>query len=95
MCSVLFVSENIGKRNIKLAFNVHSSTCKSEHAPEHLQQGLVHEPVDVLGMVVSLVSALALFLGLTRVDALQDAQAPACQAGSHLVHTPQAGCEST
>ena len=46
---------------------------KKLRAPEDLQQGLVHEPVDVLDMVVGLVGSLDLLLRLTRVDALENA----------------------
>ena len=51
--------------------------------PEDLQQGLVQEPVDVLDMVVRLVGSLDLLLGLTWVDALQDAQPPATRVEMH------------
>lgn len=37
----------------------------------------MHEPVDVLDMVVSLVGSFDFLLGLTGVDTLENAQAPA------------------
>lgn len=58
-----------------------SVLCVSRHgcgAPEDLQQGLMHEPVDVLDMIVRLVGSLHFLLGFARVDALQDTQSPEC-----------------
>jgi hypothetical protein len=42
-------------------------------SPKDLQQRLVHEPVDVLDMVVCLVGTFDLLFGLSGVDAFQDA----------------------
>ena len=60
-------------------------TCKT-NSPEHLQQRLVHEPVDILGMVVCLVGSLGLLLGLTGVDALENAQAPVFRGADVVAH---------
>ena len=51
----------------------------SRVAPELVQQRLVRQVVDVLHVVVRLILTLRLFPGLPRVDALQDAQPPACE----------------
>ena len=52
----------------------------SPHIPERLQQWLMHQEIYVLDVVVGLVGAMHLLLGLARVDALEDAQAPAAGA---------------
>jgi hypothetical protein len=46
-------------------------------APEGVQQRLVQQPVDVLDVIVRLVRALDLLLGLTRMNTLENAYAPA------------------
>lgn len=45
-------------------------------SPEGVEQRLVGEPVDVLDVVVGLAGAMRLFLRLTRVYPLEDAQPP-------------------
>jgi hypothetical protein len=54
-------------------------------------QRLVGEPVDVLHMVVCLVGALGLLLGLARVDALEDAEAPGGGGGGGGVRGARVG----
>jgi hypothetical protein len=44
--------------------------------PECVYEWLMCQPVNVLDVVVGLVGSLGLLLGLTGVDALQDAQPP-------------------
>ena len=66
----------------------------SPHIPERLQQWLMHQEIYVLDVVVGLVGAMHLLLGLARVDALEDAQAPAAGAkeeeeGRRDEHVPQ------
>lgn len=51
-----------------------SAMCAAAAAtPEGLEQRLMQQPVDVLDMVIGFVSSFDLLLGLTGVDAFQDA----------------------
>lgn len=53
--------------------------------PECIQERLVCKPIYVLRMIVRLIGPLRLFLGLARVNTLEDAQAPVSDEGHKIV----------
>ena len=60
------------------------------HVPELLQERLMRQEIDILEMVVGLVLAMNFLLGLARMYAFQDAEAPAAGGTlarrSHTTH---------
>ena len=48
------------------------------HITELLKQRLMHQEVDVFAVVISFIFTICFLLGISWMNAFQDAQAPAC-----------------
>lgn len=80
LCHLMLLSPLVQERVKPLhvsAMNIIACT------PEHLQQRLVHEPIDVLDMVIGFVGSLNLLLGLPWVHTLEDTEPPAWHHPQH------------